>query len=243
MEKKMKKTFKNIDELFGEIKMGQVQNRGILAEIQFENADELKASLFHLFEITKTKNENSACNILYHHINEAKVKNVREAGYEILEKGLKCNYSTIFRTLTYSCTDSNNVSRFEINKVYQYSYVTDRYNHRSTIISAIPKTIKSNGETINFSSPDMNKLQKDWSDTPYIAYARIKGERVDQRFILCMIDINEEEKTYNLVINPDSYLLMSSKNKEKTKSEFLTKLQAADLTQTATPNNEVSLSR
>ena len=220
----MKKTFNNLDELLEEIKNGHIQNRGILAEIQFENAAELKSSLFHLFEMTKTKNENSACNVLYHHINEAKVANVQEAGYEILAQGLKCSYSTIFRTLTYSYTDSNNISPYEIDKVYQYSYVTDRYNHRSTIISAI-------------------KLQEGWSDSPYIAYDKIKGERVDPRFMLCMLDINEEEKKYNLVINPDSYLLMNSKNKERTKAEFLTKLQAADLTQNTIPHNGISLSR
>ena len=239
----MKKTFNNLDELLEEIKNGHIQNRGILAEIQFENAAELKSSLFRLFEMTKTKNENSACNVLYHHINEAKVANVQEAGYEILAQGLKCSYSTIFRTLTYSYTDSNNINPYEIDKVYQYSYVTDRYNHRSTIISAIPKTIKGNNTTINFSTPNMSKLQEGWSDSPYIAYDRIKGERVDSRFMLCMLDINEEEKKYNLVINPDSYLLMNSKNKERTKAEFLTKLQAADLTQNTIPHNGTSLSR
>ena len=239
----MRKTFQNIEELFEEIKMGQAQNRGMLAEIHFENADELKSSLARLFELTKTKNENSACNILFHHINEAKVANVQEAGYEILEKGLKCAYSTIFRTLTYSYTDSNNMGHDKINKMYQYSYVTDRYSNRSTIIAAIPKTVKSNGETINFSTPDLHKLQEGWSDTAYIAYDRIKGERVDPRFMLCMLDINEEENEYNLIINPDSYLLMSPKSKEKTKNELVTKLQAADLTQTAMMHSGISLSR
>lgn len=240
----MKKTFNNLDQLFEEIRLGQIQNRGILAEIKFDSADELKAALSYLFTTTKTKNESNTCNILYHHINESKVANVLEAGYEILEKGLKCDYSTIFRTLTYSYTDSNNMNPYAIDKVYQYSYVTDDgYHNRSTIISAIPKTVKTNNETINFSTPKISKLKEDWSDTAYIAYDRIKGERVDPRFMLCMLDINEEEGRYNLVINPDSYLLMSPKNKEKTKNELVTKLQAADLTQNTIPHNETSLSR
>ena len=158
----MKKTFNNLDQLFEEIRLGQIQNRGILAEIQFENAADLKACLFHLFEMTKTKNENSSCNILYHHISEAKVNNVCETGYDILQKGLKCNYSTIFRTLTYSYADSNNISPYEIDKVYQYSYVTDRYHKRATIISAIPKCLKDKNGKVNFSTPNMSKLQEGW---------------------------------------------------------------------------------
>ena len=76
--------------------------------------------------------------------------NMEEAIADIMQNGLKCNYSSISRTLTHYGTNRS----FSIDSILAYAYTAKNYNIRNCIIVAIPKTIKTlSGEVIDFSTP------------------------------------------------------------------------------------------
>lgn len=196
------------------------------ALIDYDSAEQLKADLQHLFLLVMPKNSDSAANIFCHNISDDKCNDIGETGEMIMQDGLACDYSTIFRTMTYMKADTCNISEQTINNIFDYSYVNTNYLDRVTIVSAIPKLIKDvDGSKINFSTPDVDMLQKPWSNRPYVAYDKIKQRKINKEFMLCSMHINDEDKRYSLKINLKNFIYMTAKMKEKFKQKYLSELK------------------
>ena len=115
-----------------------------------------------------------------------------------MEKGLKCGYSTISRTLTFLGTSHD----FEIDRIFKYSYTAKNHKNRTVVVLAIPKYIKLNsGEYVDFSTPEGNQFG--WKQRCYSALDKIKDpyKPLPTYFNLCLMSINEETGKFVLTDN------------------------------------------
>lgn len=176
----------------------------------FDNSLNFKMALNNLVHSLNTNNPNSVYNIFCHHIDENKVENMEDIMEDIMQNGLKCNYSTISRTLTYMGSSDS----FAVDSLYSYAYVSSNYKIRNVILVAIPKYIKkNNGEIIDFSTPEGN--QNGWKKRCYSVFDQLKGikPRILPLYNLCSYSIDEINKTYTL--NTNEQHLGKLKNSKK----------------------------
>lgn len=79
---------------------------------EFTNELVFKMELNNLIRSLNTNNPHTVYNIFCHHINDGQELLPEQIGKLIMEKGLKCGYSTVSRTLTYMGTSHD----FEIDR-------------------------------------------------------------------------------------------------------------------------------
>ena len=176
-----------------------------------------------IIEITGKNNPNEY-NLFIHHINEGKLEekqlNMPDVIADIMENGLKCNYSSISRTLTHMGTNRS----FSIDSILAYAYTTQNYFVRRCIIVAIPKTIKTlTGEVIDFSTPMPEPVQ--WKNKAYATYDKIKDPyRVDPVFNFASLEIDEQAGTFVLTTNDKHFAKIKPGEREKYLIEFREKL-------------------
>lgn len=164
---------------------------------EFNNELVFKMELDKLIRSLNTNNPNSVYNIFCHHINDEKVKDMDSTISNILTNGLKCNYSTISRTLTYMGSSDS----FSLDILFRYGYLTSNYKLRNIVLVAIPKYIKTtSGEILDFSTPEGN--QKDFNQQTYSLFDKIKdNENINPMYNLCLYTIDENNKNYTLIAN------------------------------------------
>ena len=136
------------------------------------------------------------------------------------KNGLKCNYSSISRTLTHMGTNRS----FSIDSILAYAYTTQNYFVRRCIIVAIPKTIKTlTSEVIDFSTPMPEPVQ--WKNKAYATYDKIKDPyRVDPVFNFASLEIDEQAGTFVLTTNDKHFAKIKPGEREKYLTEFREKL-------------------
>ena len=177
-------------------------------------------------EITGKNNPNEY-NLFIHHINEGKLEerelNMETAIADIMANGLKCNYSSISRTLTHVGTNRS----FSIDSILAYAYTAKNYSIRNCIIVAMPKTIKTtSGQVIDFSTPTPEPVM--WKNKAYTTYDTIKDPyRVDPVFNFASLQIDEENNIFVLNFNDQHFAKIKPKAREKYLTEFRTKLDKA----------------
>lgn len=176
-----------------------------------------------IVELTGKNNPNEY-NLFIHHINEGKLEerqlNMDEVILDIMTNGLKCNYSSISRTLTHMGTNRS----FSIDSILAYAYTSSNYSIRNCIIVAIPKTIKTlSGEVIDFSTPMPEPVQ--WKNKAYATYDKIKDPyRIDPVFNFASLEINEENNTLSLTTNDHHFAKIKAGAREKYLISFREKL-------------------
>ncbi len=176
-----------------------------------------------IVELTGKNNPNEY-NLFIHHINEGKLEerqlNMDEVILDIMTNGLKCNYSSISRTLTHMGTNRS----FSIDSILAYAYTARNYNIRNCIIVAIPKTIKTlTGEVIDFSTPMPEPVM--WKNKAYTTYDLIKDPyRVNPVFNFVSLEINEETNEFTLTTNDQHFAKLTPKARDKYLTEFRTQL-------------------
>ena len=191
---------------------------------EFTSKLALKTMLTKQIKELTGKNNPNEYNLFIHHINEGKLEelelNMEEAIADIMQNGLKCNYSSISRTLTHYGTNRS----FSIDSILAYAYTAKNYNLRNCIIVAIPKTIKTlSGEVIDFSTPIPEPTM--WRNKAYTTYDKIKDPyRVSPVFNFACLQINEDDNLFTLTTNDSHYAKLKPKAREVYLNEFRTKL-------------------
>ena len=180
-------------------------------------------------EITGKNNPNEY-NLFIHHINEGKLEekqlNMDSVIADIMQNGLKCNYSSISRTLTHVGTNHS----FSIDSILAYAYTARNYNVRNCIIVAIPKTIKTlSGEVIDFSTPMPEPVM--WKNKAYTTYDTIKDPyRINPVFNFASLEIDEETNNFTLTTNDQHFAKLKPKARDKYLTEFRIQLDKKGIT-------------
>ncbi|MBQ8468194.1 MAG: hypothetical protein IJ542_00360 [Clostridia bacterium] len=224
----MKKKCKDMHEVFT-IQPQLMNQQDCYVTIDYNSPEEMKSDIMFLFNSVVPKNIDSAANIFCHNISDDKSCNIVKTGESILHDGLICDYSTIFRTMTYMKCDTSHVNEFTIDDIYHYTYVNNNYHDRITIVSTIPKVLKdSDGTKINFSTPDFEQLQQPWTHEPYVEYDKIKERHINKEFMLLSMHINDIAKKYSIELNAKNFILLPAKVKERFKQKYLHQLKSLE---------------
>lgn len=165
---------------------------------EFTNELVFKMELNNLIRSLNSNNPHTVYNIFCHHINDGQELLPEQIGKLIMEKGLKCGYSTVSRTLTYMGTSRD----FQVDRIFKYSYTATNYKNRTVAVLAIPKYVKLNsGEYVDFSTPEGNQFG--WKQRCYSALDKIKDPYapLPTYYNLCLMHIDEQSGKFVLTDN------------------------------------------
>ena len=156
---------------------------------------------FQIRKIIKNLKTNQPYNLFCHQVIADKVEDVNMAIEKIKAEGLKCAYETASRTITYVGSTDN----YELAKIASYFYVVGQERTSHTILFAIPKMVKTNLGTFDYSTPkgifgDAN------IDAKHSILDHTHSGIIDKEFILATLYINHKDKKYGVEENPNHML-------------------------------------
>lgn len=159
-------------------------------------------------KLIKNLKTNQPYNLFCHQVIADKVEDVNAAIEQIKRDGLKCAYETASRTITFVGSTDN----YQLEKIANYFYVVGKEKTSNTILFAIPKMVKTNAGTFDYSTP-IGIFGDNNIDAKHSILDHTHNGVIDKEFILATLYINHQDKKYGVEENPNHMLKVNRERK------------------------------